>query len=151
MQKPDVREFLKNPKDNITKEKSDVKLKDNKSSAKNDEPNGDERKILDNQHKPLIAMLKKHLTNEMNSAIFMSIETPHFVLKLFLIAFLLIAYSLAAYTTIKLILTYLQYDIVTKSRTVYETPFVFPKITFCNLNPFTTLSGWNHVRKYLDE
>jgi hypothetical protein len=150
MQKPKVDEFLKHP-ETITKENNEAKLKANKSSAQTGEQNVHEKKIQNNQHEPLMALLKKHLTNEMHGAIFISIETPHLMLKLFLIAFLLIAYSLAAYTTIKLILTYLQYDIVTKSRTIYETPSVYPKITLCNLNPFTTLSGWQHVKKYFDE
>jgi hypothetical protein len=132
MQKPKVDEFLKNP-ETITKENNESKLKANKSSAQTGEQNVHEKKLQNNQHTPLMALLKKHLTNEMHGAIFISIETPHLMLKLFLIAFLLIAYSLAAYTTIKLILTYLQYDIVTKSRTIYETPSVYPKITLCRL------------------
>ena len=81
-------------------------------------------------------LLKEHMTNEMNAAIFITIETPHLILKIFLIVFIIVAYGLAAYTTIQLILTYLQYEVSTMSRTVYETPTE----SFCNLNPFTTLS-----------
>jgi hypothetical protein len=96
----------------------------------------------------LMHLLKEHLTNEMNSAIFISIETPHLILKSFLIIFIIVAYGLAAYTTIELILTYLQYDVTTSSRTIYETPSTFPKVTFCNLSPFTTRSGFeNYVNQ----
>jgi hypothetical protein len=104
-------------------------------------PNGTDTKQSKKKHESLMDLLKEHLTNEMNAAIFISIETSHIILKTFLVIFLLVAYGLAAYTTIELILTYLQYDVTTTSRTIYETPSVFPKVTFCNLSPFTTRSG----------
>jgi len=39
---------------------------------------------------------------------------------------------------INAILTYLKYDVATTTRTVFEIPTKFPKITICNFNMFTT-------------
>ena len=104
-----------------------------------------------NEHHSLFHILKEHLTNEMYDAILILIETPHLILKIFLGTFLLVAYGFAAYTTIELILSYLQYDVTSTARTIYETPSIFPKVTFCNLNPFTTRTGWNYVKYFYDD
>jgi hypothetical protein len=34
--------------------------------------------------------------------------------------------------------SYFSYGVSTTSRTLYETPALFPKVTICNANPFTT-------------
>ena len=46
--------------------------------------------------------------------------------------------GLAAYLVIEGILTYLTYSVLTSTRTIFETPTLFPKITICNQNPFIT-------------
>ena len=95
----------------------------------------------------LMDLLKENLTCEMYDASLKLIDTPHIVLKLFLGLFLLVANALNAYMTIGLIMTYLNYDVISTSRTIYETPTTFPMITICNTNPFTNLNGLNYVNQ----
>jgi hypothetical protein len=52
--------------------------------------------------------------------------------------FLTCSICLSAYLTIQTLLSYLSYEVITTSRTLLESPAVFPKITFCNLNAFTS-------------
>ena len=67
----------------------------------------------------LLELLKRYLSNEMFDACFILIETPHFILKIFLGLFLLISHALNAFMTIQLILTYLQYSRLEKSRRIH--------------------------------
>jgi len=52
----------------------------------------------------------------------------------------------ASYLVIQSILSYFTYDVTTKSRTFYETPTLFPKVSFCNLNMFQTEYAYNVKR-----
>jgi hypothetical protein len=94
----------------------------------------------------LCALLKEHLTNEMFSSIIHVFNTPCLMLKIFLVIFNLLAVGLASYTTIKLILSYLEYGVTSTTRGVYKTPAVFPKVTICNVNPFTSKYGYEFFR-----
>ena len=109
-----------------------------------------EKKAAQNERttKGSIDLLKQYMTNEMFSALFHAYETPHFILKLFLVIFLLIAYALAAYTTIDLIMSYLDFGVSTTTRTLYEVPAIFPKITFCNQNMFTTRYAYEFLQNH---
>ena len=40
--------------------------------------------------------------------------------------------------TIQTLLSYLSYEVITTLRTLLESSTIFPKITFCNLNVFTS-------------
>ena len=95
----------------------------------------------------LMTLLKENLTCEMYDASLKLIDTPHILLKLFLGLFLLVANALNAYMTVGLIMTYLNYDVISTSRTIYETPTTFPMITICNTSPFTNLNGLNYVNQ----
>jgi hypothetical protein len=88
--------------------------------------------------KNVAILLKEHLTNEMFGTILHAYHTPHIVLKIFLALFLLIAVGLFSYTTVNLILSFLDYEVTTLSREFYETPVTFPKVSICNINTFTT-------------
>ena len=46
---------------------------------------------------------------------------------------------------------YLQYDVTTKTRIVYETPTEFPQVTLCNLNMFTTKYGYTLLSTYYSD
>ena len=94
----------------------------------------------------LSVLLKEHLTNELFAAILHAYHTPRIALKLFLIVFLLIAVGLASYTTVNLVLSYLEYGVATLTRSVYETPATFPKVTFCNVNQFTTAYSFDFLQ-----
>ena len=129
----------------------ETELQEKSTSKIIEEPN--EPTKMSNAKKPnhhLFHLLKEHLTCEMYDAFIKMIETHHWILKIFLGIFLLAANALNAYMTIGLILTYLQYDVISTSRTFYETPSKFPMVTICNQNPFTTLNGLSFVNEFFD-
>jgi hypothetical protein len=87
--------------------------------------------------------LKEILYTSLSQAIIKIFLTPHLILKVFLTIFVLVSSVLASYLVIQSIIVYFTYEVTTKSRIVYETPTLFPKVTFCNLNEFTTEYAFN--------
>ena len=93
-------------------------------------------------------LIKETLYNSAAQAIIKIIETPHWCLKFFLFICILISTSLCAYLILQLILSYLSFGVSTTTRTIYETKAVrFPKITVCNINPFTTKYAAEFLKK----
>ncbi len=86
----------------------------------------------------LMDLLKENLSCEMYHALLEVYNSKHYIIKIHLFIFLLISYGLASYTTIELIMSYFSYGVTTSIRTIYETPAIFPKVTLCNINMFTT-------------
>ena len=86
----------------------------------------------------LMNLLKENLTNELFHSILTAIETSHFGLKIFIFFFCLLATAFASYTTLTLILSYLDYGVTTTSRLISDSSVEFPKVTICNVNPFQT-------------
>lgn len=94
-----------------------------------------------------LKFLARHdMTNEMARSILKIFETEHNQLKIVLILILVIVTSLSSYLSIESILSYFDYEVSTKLRTVYETPTLFPKVTICNINPFTTEDSFNFLK-----
>ena len=60
---------------------------------------------------------------------------------------LIASISLSSLTVIQVILNYLNYEVTTTSRTIHEAPALFPKITFCNWNLFTTEKSIDFLKK----
>ncbi len=83
-------------------------------------------------------LIKETLYNSAAQAVIKLIETPYYTLKIFLFLCLLVSSGLCSYLIIELILNYYSYGVSTTMRTLYETPATFPKVTICNVNPFTT-------------
>ena len=83
-------------------------------------------------------ILKEICLTPCQKSIVKIVHTPHFLLKAFLILFIIASTGFASYLVIQSILSYFQFEVSTQSRTIYETPTLFPKVTFCNLNPCTT-------------
>ena len=119
-----------------------------------DKKDSDEKEIIKKEEKRkkkrLMDLLKENLSCEMYQFLISLFETPHLVIKIFLLLCLLIAYGLASYTTIILILSYLEYGVTTSIRTVTETPAVFPKVTFCSINPLSTLYSFQMLKNISD-
>jgi hypothetical protein len=114
----------------------------------NQDENQDKKGSKKGSYDSLMDLLKEHLTCELYDASLKLIDTPHIVLKVFLGLFILAANALNAYMTVGLIMTYLNYEVISTSRTIYETPLEFPMITICNPNPFTSLFGSNYVNQF---
>lgn len=49
------------------------------------------------------------------------------------------------------IVSYLNYETVTKAQQISELTVDFPAVSFCNLNPYLTNSSWDYVEKILVE
>ncbi len=75
------------------------------------------------------------------------IKTPNNLLKVYLAIFVLVSSGLAAYTVIMSFIGYFSYEVITTSRTINETPTLFPKITICNVNPVISLYGVDLLKK----
>ena len=91
----------------------------------------------------ITSLLKEVLYNSYAQAIITFFLTPHLMIKAFLAMCVLGTSGLASYIVIQTIMTYLSYGVTTTSRTIYETHTLFPKVTFCNINPFTTEYAYN--------
>ena len=96
------------------------------------------KKEQNESFKRIKILIKETLYNSLAQAIIKIIETPIFTLKMFLFLCVILSSGVCSYLIIELIVTFFSYDVTTKSRTFYETPALFPKITICNINPFTT-------------
>jgi len=94
--------------------------------------------------KPLI---KETLYNSAAQAVIKIIETPYYTLKIFLFICLIASSGICSYLIVELILNYYSYGVSTTSRTLYEMPATFPKVTICNVNPFTTQYAVEYLKK----
>ena len=83
-------------------------------------------------------MIRETLDNSVAHAIIKIVETPIFSLRVFLFLCVILSSGLCSYLIIELTMSFLSYGVSTTSRTLYETPAPFPKVTVCNVNPFTT-------------
>ena len=83
-------------------------------------------------------LIKETLYNSVAQALIKLIETKYFSLKLLLSIFVLVSVCFCSSLIRQLILSYLSFEVSTTTRTLYETPALFPKVTICNVNPFTT-------------
>ena len=73
------------------------------------------------------------------------VYSAQLTLKIILSFFVLIGFCLASYTTINLILTYLEFNVITTIRIIEENPVIFPKVTICNKNFFTTKYAYDFL------
>jgi hypothetical protein len=103
--------------------------------------------VKKNKKEALKAILEDAFETPSTKAIFKIILTPFITLKLFLFTFLIASTVYSSYLVIMSIMDYLEYGVTTTSRTFYETSPLFPKVTFCNLNPFTTEYAYNLTQK----
>ena len=98
-------------------------------------------------------LLKEDLYNSLSQAIIKTYFTPYFPLKIVLLTFILVSTVLTSYLVIKSILVYFSFQVAESSRIIYETPALFPKVKFCNLNGYnkSKIKIFNYnERKMLD-
>ena len=84
------------------------------------------------------ALLRETLTNEAVQGFLKIFFASHLAVKLFWTLSLLVANGLCAYLVVQTVLAYFSYGVSTTSRVINENPALFPKITICNNNQFTT-------------
>jgi len=102
-----------------------------------------ENSFIKHRNEAIKATFKDRLYNSLAQAIIKVFLTPYVVVKIFLILFVLGSSGLASYLVIQSIMTYFTYGVSTTSRIINETPTLFPKITFCNVNKFQTQFAFN--------
>ena len=100
--------------------------------------------------KAIKPLLKEVLYNSLAQAIFRIFTTSHLILKIFLFTFVFVSTSYSSYLVIETIMSYLSFGVTTTSRTIHETPTLFPKVTFCNFNMFQSEYAWNLTSMGLD-
>ena len=83
-------------------------------------------------------IFKETLYNSVAQALIKIFETKYYSLKGMLFIFLAVSGYFSTSLIRQLILSYLSFEVSTTTRTLYETPALFPKVTICNVNPFTT-------------
>ena len=106
-----------------------------KTSKENDSPI--------NKKEIIKALLKDVLYNSLAQAIIKIFLTPYLILKAFLFVFVVVSTSLASYSVIQSIMIYFSFGVSTTSRTIFEMPTLFPKVTFCNVNEKATEYAYN--------
>ncbi len=87
---------------------------------------------------PIKSLIKDTLYNSFAQAIFKILETQYFSLKGFIFFYITTSSGLCSYLILQLVMNYFNYDVSTTTRTFYEIPSKFPKVTICNTYPFTT-------------
>jgi hypothetical protein len=96
----------------------------------------------------LATICVKNLQNGFFLACFNIFHARHCVLRLFLLTFVLVSATFAHYLIISSILDFFTYEVTSSSRTIYEEgTHKFPKITICNVSPFTTEYAVEFLRK----
>jgi len=100
-----------------------------------------------NDQSRIKSLIKETLYNSTAQAIITIIETRNIPLKCFLFICVILSSGLCSYLIIELIMGYLTFDVSTKYRTYYENPALFPKVTICNVNPFTTQYAMEFLKK----
>ena len=91
----------------------------------------------------ILNLAKNNIFNELTQASIKIFQTPHLILKLFWILSIFLALGFCSFLIAKSIIEYLSFEVKTKTRTIFETPTLFPKVTLCNLNGVTTEYSYN--------
>ena len=100
---------------------------------KNNNSTNDEQTIQVKQ------ILKDRLYNSIAQSIIEIVKTPHLSIKIFLILAIFISSAITALLIIQSFLDYYKYDVTKTTRTIFDMPSLFPKVTICQSSPFTTL------------
>jgi hypothetical protein len=95
-------------------------------------------KQKDDKKELIKTLLKEILYNSLGQAVIKIIYSPNLVLKIFLLISVLVSTCFASFFVINAFICYFTYGVSTMTRTIFETPTLFPKVTFCNSNKFTT-------------
>ena len=100
------------------------------------------KSIPSNPSNSIFPMIKHRLLNDIRTESFeiciKIFHAPNLFIRMFLLVFVCISAGLASYTVISSFMSYFAYQVITTSRTLYETPTLFPKITICPSNFFQT-------------
>ena len=109
---------------------------------------GPTAKDIDEHAKALIKnLINTVLYNSLAQAIFRMWHTPNIVLKCVLFTFVTATTSLSSFMVIKAAISYFNYEVVTTSRTVFESPAKFPAVKLCHSYMFTTKYAFEFLKE----
>lgn len=80
---------------------------------------------------------------------------PHFfkrknwILRIMWAVCFFISTGICFYMIAQTILTYLEYDTVTRAQRIYQVSAEFPTVSICNINPFVTNASYEYVKTVL--
>ena len=94
---------------------------------------------------------KEVLVNSTSHGIPNIIRSENLIIKLVWLLFLLASTGLCSFLVAQSIFTYYNYDVNTKTRTIYETQAFFPTITICNKQKYTTRKGLEFLKNVIIE
>jgi hypothetical protein len=102
--------------------------------------------IQDNEKKLYI---KGILNNSLAQAIIRLVapQESNLAVRIYLFLFIVSSNALAFYYIAGSVMSFLDYEVTTTSRTIYEMPTLFPKITICNRNRFQTKYALDFLHK----
>ncbi len=95
----------------------------------------------------ILNLLKNDIRTEIYELIIKIFHTPNYIIKAYLFIVSIVSVGLACYLLLQSIWSYLDYQVITTSRTIFETPTTFPKITICNSKMFTTQYGLDILKQ----
>lgn len=72
----------------------------------------------------------------------------HLAVKIFWLVCTLASTGVGCWLVAKSIIDYYEYDTVTHAKVVFETPTLFPTVTICSQNMFTTPEAFQYVNQY---
>lgn len=72
-------------------------------------------------------------------------------LKFFWLVCFVVSACVCAYVISKSVLNYFEYETVSKVETIFEVPTLFPTVSICNLNAFTTEEAFRFNEAYFDQ
>ena len=91
-------------------------------------------------------ILKESIQTPVALGIINILFSPYFLFKIISAIFVLASSGIASYLVIQSIVDYYTYDVTSTSRIIYESPTLFPKITFCNVNLLTSEFAYNFTQ-----
>jgi hypothetical protein len=94
--------------------------------------------LVINRQAQIKILLKEVLYNSTAQAVLKIFFTRSKLIKFIWIICLALTLSTCAPLLIRNFMSYFSYEVITTSRTIFETPTLFPKVTICNRNLFTT-------------
>jgi len=146
MSKNDIGEYYaKGIKNRTSNEMADLMNETNGKIDKTKTDDDYDAQLSQEKAKYLQTMTKDTLYNSFAQACIKIYHTKYLTLKVFLLTSIIVLNFLASYMVIESIRGYFNYEVITTSRTIYETPTLFPKVTICNQNMLQTEYGWEFI------
>ena len=94
---------------------------------------------------------KEVLANSTSHGIPNIVKSERLIIKLAWVLFLLASTTLCSYLVAQSIFSFLNYDVNTKTRIIYERQVPFPTITICNKQRYTSEYAFNFLKDVIKE